>query len=65
MDEFDFSGRRAIVVGAGGLGGAIAAGFAAHGAAVAAADVDGARAETLAARPGRGAAGPPWASPST
>ena len=48
MDEFDFSGRRAIVVGAGGLGGAIAAGFAAHGAAVAAADVDRARAEALA-----------------
>ena len=48
MDEFDFSGRRAIVVGAGGLGGAIAAGFAAHGAAVAAADVDPARAEALA-----------------
>jgi gluconate 5-dehydrogenase len=48
VDEFDFSGRRAIVVGAGGLGGAIAAGFAAHGAAVAAADVDGARAQALA-----------------
>jgi gluconate 5-dehydrogenase len=48
MDEFDFSGRRAIVVGAGGLGAAIAAGFAAHGAAVAAADVDAARAEILA-----------------
>jgi len=48
MDEFDFSGRRAIVVGAGGLGAAIAAGFAAHGAAVAAADVDLARAEALA-----------------
>ena len=48
MDEFDFSGRRAIVVGAGGLGGAIAAGFAAHGAAVAAADVDGDRARALA-----------------
>ncbi len=48
MDEFDFSGRRAIVVGAGGLGAAIAAGFAAHGAAVAAADVDGARADALA-----------------
>ena len=48
MDEFDFSGRRAIVVGAGGLGAAIAAGFAAHGAAVAAADVDVARAEALA-----------------
>ena len=48
MDEFDFSGRRALVVGAGGLGAAIAAGFAAHGAAVAAADIDGARAEALA-----------------
>ena len=48
MDEFDFSGRRAIVVGAGGLGGAIAAGFAAHGAGVAAADVDAARADALA-----------------
>ena len=33
MDEFDIAGRRAVVVGAGGLGGAIAAGFAAHGAA--------------------------------
>ena len=49
MDEFDFSGRRAVVVGAGGLGGAIAAGFAARGAAVAIADVDGGRAQTLAA----------------
>jgi NAD(P)-dependent dehydrogenase (short-subunit alcohol dehydrogenase family) len=47
MDEFDFSGRRAIVVGAGGLGSAISAGFAAHGAAVAVADIDGARAEAL------------------
>ena len=64
MDEFDFSGRRAIVVGAGGLGGAIAAGFAAHGAAVAAADVDGARAEALARE--LGAAGARrWVSPST
>ena len=40
MDEFDFSGRRALVVGAGGLGAAIAAGFAAHGADVAVGDVD-------------------------
>jgi gluconate 5-dehydrogenase len=46
MDEFDFSGSRVLVVGAGGLGGAIAAGFAAHGAAVAVADLD--RARTLA-----------------
>ena len=50
MNEFDFSGRRALVVGAGGLGAAIAAGLAAHGAAVAAADVDGERAATLAQR---------------
>jgi len=48
MNEFDFSGRRALVVGAGGLGAAIAAGLAAHGAAVAAADVDGERAVALA-----------------
>jgi NAD(P)-dependent dehydrogenase (short-subunit alcohol dehydrogenase family) len=48
MDEFDFSGRRALVVGAGGLGAAIAAGLAAHGAAVAAADLDGERAGRLA-----------------
>jgi NAD(P)-dependent dehydrogenase (short-subunit alcohol dehydrogenase family) len=48
MDEFDFSGRRVLVVGAGGLGGAIAAGFAAHGAAVAMADLDGARTLALA-----------------
>jgi NAD(P)-dependent dehydrogenase (short-subunit alcohol dehydrogenase family) len=48
MDEFDFSGRRALVVGAGGLGGAIAAGFAAHGADVAVADVDAARALAFA-----------------
>jgi NAD(P)-dependent dehydrogenase (short-subunit alcohol dehydrogenase family) len=48
MDEFDFSGRRALVVGAGGLGGAIAAGFAAHGADVAVADVEEGRALALA-----------------
>jgi NAD(P)-dependent dehydrogenase (short-subunit alcohol dehydrogenase family) len=60
MDEFDFSGRRALVVGAGGLGGAIAAGFAAHGAAVAVADMDGVRARALAselARHGVGTTG--------
>jgi len=48
VHEFDFSGRRVLVVGAGGLGAAIAAGFAAHGAAVAAADLDGDRAAGLA-----------------
>jgi NAD(P)-dependent dehydrogenase (short-subunit alcohol dehydrogenase family) len=61
MDEFDFSGRRVLVVGAGGLGGAVAAGFAAHGAAVAVADLDGARtlafADDLAAEHGVLAAG--------
>ena len=48
MNEFDFSGRRALVVGAGGLGAAIAGGLAAHGSAVAAADLDGERAAALA-----------------
>ena len=48
MDEFDFSGRRTLVVGAGGLGAAIAGGFATHGAAVAVADLDGDRARALA-----------------
>jgi gluconate 5-dehydrogenase len=61
MDEFDFSGRRVLVVGAGGLGGAIAAGFAARRAAVAVADMDGDRAralaEGLATRHGAGATG--------
>jgi gluconate 5-dehydrogenase len=50
MDEFDFTDRRVLVVGAGGLGAAIAEGFAARGAAVAAADVDLGRAQELAAR---------------
>ena len=49
MNVFDIAGLRALVVGAGGLGGAVAAGFAAHGADVAVADVDLARAERLAA----------------
>jgi gluconate 5-dehydrogenase len=48
MHEFDFSGRRVLVVGAGGLGGAVAAGFASRGAAVAVADRDEHRAGTLA-----------------
>lgn len=49
MNVFDIAGLRALVVGAGGLGGAIAAGLAAHGADVAVADVDLGRAEALAA----------------
>lgn len=48
MNDVDFYGRRVLVVGAGGLGGAIAAGFAAHRATVAVADLDAARAESLA-----------------
>ena len=48
MSEFDIAGRRAVVVGAGGLGAAIARGLAAHGAYVAVADVDGERATALA-----------------
>jgi len=48
MNAFDIAGRYVIVVGAGGIGRAIALGFADHGAHVAVADVDGARAATLA-----------------
>lgn len=48
MNVFDMRGRRAVVVGAGGLGGAVARGLAEHGVAVAVADVDAARAEDLA-----------------
>ncbi len=48
MNEFDIGGRRAIVVGAGGLGAAVARGLAAHGAAVAVADADATRAAALA-----------------
>lgn len=47
MNEFDIGGRRAIVVGAGGLGAAVARGLAAHGAAVAVADADATRAAAL------------------
>ena len=47
MSPFDIDGRRVLVVGAGGLGAAIARGFAAHGASVAAADIDGERAAAL------------------
>jgi NAD(P)-dependent dehydrogenase (short-subunit alcohol dehydrogenase family) len=49
MDVFDIRGSRAVVVGAGGLGGAIARGLAGHGADVVVADVDGSRAAALAA----------------
>ena len=48
MNAFDIRGRRALVVGAGGLGGAVARGLAAHGADVVVADVDAARAAVLA-----------------
>jgi NAD(P)-dependent dehydrogenase (short-subunit alcohol dehydrogenase family) len=47
MSEFDLAGRRAVVVGAGGLGSAVARGLAAHGVSVAVADVDGERAGAL------------------
>jgi NAD(P)-dependent dehydrogenase (short-subunit alcohol dehydrogenase family) len=48
MNSFDISGKRAVVIGAGGLGGAIAAGLASHGADVAVADLDGDRASEAA-----------------
>jgi gluconate 5-dehydrogenase len=48
MNQFDIAGLRVIVVGAGGLGAAIARSFAAHGASVATGDVDGKRASALA-----------------
>jgi NAD(P)-dependent dehydrogenase (short-subunit alcohol dehydrogenase family) len=48
MNVFDIRGRRAIVVGAGGLGAAVARGLAAHGAGVVVADMDAARAAELA-----------------
>ena len=48
MDAFDISGKRAVVIGAGGLGGAIVAGLADHGADVAVADLDGDRAAEAA-----------------
>ena len=48
MNMFDIAGRQAVVVGAGGLGRAIALGLAAHGARVVVADADGARANHVA-----------------
>ena len=44
MSVFEIDGLHAVVIGAGGLGGAIAAGLAGHGADVAVADLDGDRA---------------------
>lgn len=48
MNVFDIAGRQAVVVGAGGLGRAIALGLAAHGARVVVADGDTARAQHVA-----------------
>lgn len=48
MNVFDIAGRYALVVVAGGLGGAIARGLADHGAHVAVADLDGERAAAVA-----------------
>jgi NAD(P)-dependent dehydrogenase (short-subunit alcohol dehydrogenase family) len=48
MNAFDIAGLYVIVVGAGGIGGAVAQGFAAHGAHVAVADLDADRAAACA-----------------
>jgi NAD(P)-dependent dehydrogenase (short-subunit alcohol dehydrogenase family) len=48
MNVFDIAGLQAVVVGAGGLGRAIALGLATHGARVAVADGDAARAQQVA-----------------
>lgn len=49
MGPFDITGKRALVVGMGGLGAAIARGLVENGARVAVADVDRSRAEAVAA----------------
>lgn len=51
-DLFDLTGRRALVIGAGGIGAEVAAALAAHGALVTAADLDPAVAEATAERCG-------------
>lgn len=51
-DLFDLTGRRALVVGAGGIGAEVSAALAAHGALVTVADVDAATAERTAQRCG-------------
>jgi NAD(P)-dependent dehydrogenase (short-subunit alcohol dehydrogenase family) len=48
MSSFAIAGQRAVVIGAGGLGRAIALGLAGHGAHVAVADLDGGRAAAVA-----------------
>jgi NAD(P)-dependent dehydrogenase (short-subunit alcohol dehydrogenase family) len=50
MNLLDLSGKKALVIGTGGIGGALAVGFAQHGADVAVADRDLPRAEEAAAR---------------
>ena len=53
MNAFDIAGRHAVVVGAGGIGTAIALGLADHGVHVAVADLDGAAAAVAAGEVGR------------
>ena len=48
MNLMDLSGKKALVIGAGGIGTALAVGFAQHGADVAVADRDAGKAETAA-----------------
>ncbi len=49
MNRFDFSGKTVVVIGMGGIGGTLARGFADQGADVFAADLDGERAQGVAA----------------
>lgn len=49
MNRFDISDKHVLVIGMGGIGSTLAAGFAEHGSQVAVADIDGERARSVAA----------------
>jgi NAD(P)-dependent dehydrogenase (short-subunit alcohol dehydrogenase family) len=64
VSAFDIAGKHAVVIGAGGIGRAVATGLMNHGAHVAVADLDGERAAQLAAELGAGLAGAPVGGPA-